>query len=400
MPYHALDFFAGAGGLSEGLREAGVNVIYANEIDQWAKETYKRNHPETVINCGDIRKLTRESISMELKGKPHTLEEIDIIVGGPPCQGFSIIGQRYIDDPRNRLFQEFLRIVKEVRPKSFIMENVFGLLSIDNGSIRDNIIRLFTEAGYIVTPPKILTAADYGVPQMRRRVFFIGIRGDLSAEPLHYPETTHVPKMEHGGSLLPSYVTVNEAISDLPSEVIESKGTNVVETVEYGCSPKSEFQRSMRAGSKSVYNHHTKRFMELRQKRVDCLGEGDTKACLPEHLQAGGHDNKYRRLASSKPAPTLTAHMSKDLSDFIHPRHNRSITVREAARLQSFPDTYVFVGSEFQQLKQIGNAVPPRLGAAVVKAVVDQLKTIEEQKAAITMELAINQKDMKINDDA
>lgn len=391
MPYKVLDFFAGAGGLSEGLRMAGMQVIYANEIDKWAKMTYEYNHPETIFHCGDITRLTVEMIDTDLRNKyGFGIEEIDVMAGGPPCQGFSIIGQRNIDDPRNRLFREFLRLVAQIQPKAFIMENVFGLLSMQNGKVKDEIVEAFTEAGYTMSEPKVLTASDFGVPQIRRRVFFLGIRKDLSLSPFLYPPATHAGKANllSKKGLLP-YVTVGDAISDLTEAIIESIGIDIGEDVLYHALAKNDYQRNMRGNCLSVYNHHTKRLLDTRMERISKLSEGATKISLPKELQAGGHENKYRRLSFSEPSPTLTAHMSKDLSDFIHPKFNRPITVREAARIQSFPDSYVFVGSEFQQLKQIGNAVPPLLGKAVAQCVIEQLddilSPIQRQQTVVNM---------------
>lgn len=378
MPYKVLDFFAGAGGLSEGLRLAGLEVVFANEIDKWAKITYERNHPDTIFHCCDIADVTPDTIYEDIhKAFDLELDDIDIMAGGPPCQGFSIIGQRNIDDPRNRLFREFLRLVEQIQPKAFIMENVFGLLSMQNGKVTEEIIEAFTAAGYIVAEPKVLTAADFGVPQIRKRVFFLGIRNDLSETPLHYPITTHANRAacNNQNGFIP-YITVGDALFDLPEAVVESTGIDADEPINYSSRPRNEYQQMIRGTGNMVYNHHTKRLLDTRMERITRLTEGATKITLPQEFQAGGHENKYRRLSSNEPSPTLTAHMSKDLSDFIHPRYNRPITVREAARIQSFPDHYVFVGSEFQQLKQIGNAVPPLLGAAVARAVVQQLDHI------------------------
>lgn len=382
MPYRVLDFFAGAGGLSEGLRIAGLDVIYANEIDKWAKMTYERNHPETIFRCCDIADVTPDSVYDDIhKVFNLELDDIDIMAGGPPCQGFSIIGQRNIDDPRNRLFREFLRLVQQIQPKAFIMENVFGLLSMQNGKVKDEIIEAFTTAGYNVAEPRVLTAADFGVPQIRKRVFFLGIRIDLSQMPLKYPVATHASRTvcNRQNGLTP-YITVGEALSDLPENVVESTGIDAGEPIDYCSRPRNSYQQMIRGTENAVYNHHTKRLLDTRMERITRLTEGAIKSALPQEFQAGGHENKYRRLSSNEPSPTLTAHMSKDLSDFIHPRYNRPITVREAARIQSFPDSYIFVGSEFQQLKQIGNAVPPLLGAAVARTVIQQLDDILDRQ--------------------
>jgi DNA (cytosine-5)-methyltransferase 1 len=242
-----------------------------------------------------------------------------------------------------------------------------------NGKVKDEIIEAFTEAGYVMSKPEVLTASDYGVPQIRRRVFFFGIKNELCSLPLSYPKATH---KANDKNKLSRYVTVGDAISDLPENIVESIGIEVGKAVSYIFPAKNNYQKQMRKNSKSVYNHHTKRLLDTRMERISKLDEGATKISLPKELQAGGHENKYRRLSFSLPSPTLTAHMSKDLSDFIHPKHNRPITVREAARIQSFPDSYIFVGSEFQQLKQIGNAVPPLLGKAVAECIIGQLDLI------------------------
>lgn len=379
MSYRVLDFFAGAGGLSEGMRMAGLHVVYANEIDRWAKLTYEQNHTETFFHCGDISMVTRETVDRDLRSRfDFSVDDIDIMAGGPPCQGFSIIGQRNIDDPRNRLFREFLRLVQAIQPKAFIMENVFGLLSMQDGKVKDEIVEAFTAVGYTMTTPAVLSACDFGVPQVRRRVFFLGIRCDLSDIPLIYPLPTHTGTANFLKHTLPGYVTVGDAISDLLEDVVESRGIDAGEAVGYREGEITPYQRLMRGDCQTVHNHHTKRFLDTRMERITNLREGATKVSLPIELQAGGHENKYRRLSYGVPSPTLTAHMSKDLSDFVHPRYNRPITVREAARIQSFPDSYIFVGSEFQQLKQIGNAVPPLLGMAVAQSVSNQLDQITQ----------------------
>lgn len=379
--YKAIDLFAGAGGLSEGLRMAGIDVVVANDIDPWAAKTHEFNHPETVFIQKDIQQLRENDLKEALASKGLTFSDIDIVVGGPPCQGFSIIGQRDPNDPRNRLFKEYVKVIQLIKPKVFIMENVFGLLSMEKGAVKDEILhslRTCIPESYVVAEPKVLLAADYGVPQLRRRVFFIGIRGDITSNCLEYPEPIHAPqktKLANGKELKP-YVTVAQAIGNLPEEVVESIRNEPAPPIPYLTTRKTEYQKFIQGKATEALSHHTKNLLETRLERINHLDEGDLQTVLPENLRAGGHENKYRRLHSKKPAPTLTAHMSKDLSDFIHYQYNRPITVREAARIQSFFDHYVFLGSEFQQLKQVGNAVPPLLGKAVVKAVIDQLDEI------------------------
>jgi DNA (cytosine-5)-methyltransferase 1 len=379
--FKAIDLFAGAGGLSEGLRMAGIDVVVANDIDPWAAKTHQFNHPDTAFIKKDIQQLREIDLKEALSSKGLTFSDIDIVTGGPPCQGFSIIGQRDPNDPRNRLFKEFVKVIQLVKPKAFIIENVFGLLSMEKGAVKGEILhslRTCINEGYIVAEPQVLLAADYGVPQLRRRVFFLGIRGDLTDKPLNYPARTHALYKTNllDGTELKPYVSVSQAIGNLPEEVVEGLRNEPALPIQYLTGRKTDYQKFIQGTAIEVFSHHTKNLLETRLKRINYLEEGDLQTVLPENLRAGGHENKYRRLHSKKPAPTLTAHMSKDLSDFIHYQYNRPITVREAARIQSFFDHYVFLGSEFQQLKQVGNAVPPLLGKAVADAMVNQLQEI------------------------
>ncbi|MFJ7858948.1 DNA cytosine methyltransferase [Peribacillus sp. NPDC097206] len=376
----AIDLFAGAGGLSEGLRMAGIDVVLANDIDAWAAKTHEENHPETIFIHKDIKEVRETELIKNLATKGLTVNDIDIVAGGPPCQGFSIIGQRDPDDPRNVLFKEFVNVIKLVKPKVFIMENVFGILSMEKGKVKDEIVHSLenaAEMGYVVTEPKVLLAAEYGVPQLRRRVFFLGIRKDISLEPLTYPTPTHALQKVTSPDekiIKKPYVTASQAIGNLPENVVESERSIPAPSLPYPSEKRTSYQKFIQGNATEIYSHHTKKLLGLRLQRINHLNEGDLQTVLPEELRAGGHENKYRRLHSKKPAPTLTAHMSKDLSDFIHYKYSRPITVREAARIQSFFDHYKFIGSEFQQLKQVGNAVPPLLGKAVGEAVLHQLK--------------------------
>ncbi|WP_435165142.1 DNA cytosine methyltransferase [Paenibacillus glycanilyticus] len=394
--FKAIDLFAGAGGLSEGLRMADIEVVVANEIDSWAAKTHEHNHPETKFIQKDIQELRKHDLIEALSEKGLKFSDIDIVVGGPPCQGFSIIGQRDPNDPRNRLFKEFVKVIQLVKPKAFIMENVLGILSMEDGNVKEEILnslRTCIDKGYIISEPEVLLAADYGVPQLRKRVFFLGIRGDLTDKPLRYPERTHMPIGKNDSFVkLKPYVSVEDAIGNLPEDVVESIRHNPSPVMSYPNKLKTEYQKYIQGKATVIKNHHTKKLLETRLLRISRLKEGELQTVLPDELRAGGHENKYRRLHSKKPAPTLTAHMSKDLSDFIHYEYGRSITVREAARLQSFPDHYEFLGSEFQQLKQVGNAVPPLLGKAVAQAVVKQLNFIllKQESIGALKEIAVS----------
>ena len=368
----AIDLFAGGGGFTEGLKLAGYDVVFANDISEQMRPTFEKNHPNAVFIADDINNLTLNRIEAELQGSTTNLRSIDLIVGGPPCQGFSRIGTKNSDDERNALVFAFAELVNTIQPRAFVMENVSGLLSAETGSgkIINHVLRILKVGGYSVTlPVQVLNAANYGVPQYRKRVFILGVRNDiahqLSGGQLRYPSPSHtVGKNDHtlfqNGQA--AFISVEEAISDLPFKAT-ARGTT---TLYPAFRMKSQYQVKMRHKAPPVvYNHHTKGIQDLRMRRIRALREGSNKTDLPPELQAGGLDVKYRRLRYSAPAPTLTAHIGKDLSDFIHPKYDRWITVREAARLQSFPDHYMFLGSESLQLKMIGNAVPPLVACAI-----------------------------------
>lgn len=357
---------------------AGFYVALACDHSPLVKETHERNHPETRFVLADVTQLTLERLRSELKQCPASpdLEDVDLVAGGPPCQGFSAMGPRDPQDERNALVFAFAELVIAIRPKVFILENVLGLLSArtGNGKILDQALRILQTGGYRVTlPVRALNAAHYGVPQFRQRVFVLGVRADLAiwlpGEIPRYPRRTHYPLVEVlNDPDLPRdgmrpYVTLAEAIGDLPANAMPWD-----EPVPYPhCPSLSDYELLMRRqGDELIYNHHTKGVQELRLRRIRALKEeGSNKTALPPELQSGGHPGKYRRLRYSEPCPTVTAHIGKDLSDFIHPWHDRWITGREAARVQSFCDRYRFYGSQSLQLRVIGNAVPPLLGAMV-----------------------------------
>lgn len=341
--------------MSFGLEQAGFAVLTAVELDPQAASTYAVNHPKVKLLTKDVREVVGQDLVTDRRRR------IDLVAGGPPCQGFSIKGQRRPNHPSNVLLGEFVRIVAEVRPRAVLVENVVGLTSMLGGYYFD---RLVTELerisptggpGYQVEY-EILNAVEHGVPQSRRRLFIIAVEpGRAWSWPS--PNT-------HAGDL-----TLRDAIGDLPADSAKPG-----ELAEYG-KPKhlSDYAKHLRNGQEVVLNHHTKRLEALRQRRLGALREGQNRTDLPQHLSAGGHETKYRRLRSTEPSPTVTAHMGKDLSDFIHPSLPRTLTVREAARIQGFPDVYEFLGSQASQFTQVGNAVPVplalRLGEELVKAV-------------------------------
>ena len=318
-----VDLFSGAGGLLRGFMDAGLTPEFSVEMWEPAVQTHRRNYPNVPLWDRDIRTIKNKEIQ-PYKGK------VDLIIGGPPCQGFSTIGKRLVKDPRNELVFEFIRFVKVIKPKVFLMENVRGLLSANNGLIKDAITAEFEKIGYNVTH-EFICAADYGVPQMRYRVLFLGVRKDLKTMPT-FPEKT-VTK-DH-------YVMVGDVIMDLVGQ--ENQFPNHV-----------------------PMNHN-----DIVKKRISLIkeGEGIPDDGLPEDVAKGSRsdytDNTiknfshvYRRLSRTKPATTMVpGHNAFPL----HPTEDRSLTVREAARIQTFPDDVIFEGTRQNQCIQVGNAVPVKL---------------------------------------
>ena len=360
-----IDLFSGCGGMSLGFKMAGFHSIFASDIDENAGNTFKRNFPDTPFLIADICQITKGDVDKITGGVIP-----DIIIGGPPCQGFSLANKRrntIKDDPRNKLFYQFVKFIDWYSPKAFVMENVKGLLSMQKGQVIKTIIEEFTNAGagYNVEY-KVLRASDFGVPQMRERVIVIGIRKDLDIRP-SYPRP------------IEGYVTVDDAISDLP--IIQSSEGSEIQS--YNCNPKNNYQRLMRKNSTHVYNHvamrHTPRLIE-RFKAIkpgqDLLDVWETHGAVKrgapgEKSEVKFHQNN-QRVFGDKPAPTIAASFQ---SNFIHPHLDRNFTAREGARLQSFPDDFVFEGMRtkmswekgLSQYQQIGNAVPVLLAYHIAK---------------------------------
>jgi DNA (cytosine-5)-methyltransferase 1 len=346
-PLRVLDIFAGAGGFSAGFaHEPGYDIVGAVENDETAARTFQVNHPETPILLADVRTLSGDAILDRVDGP------IDILLAGPPCQGFSIRGRRDPSHESTELLMECARLIGEIEPAAFVIENVPGLLSFRRGFIVDSLFRRLNTLRvgsnrYGVTM-ETLDAVGFGVPQHRKRVFIAGVLGEC----LDFPEAAT------------ARVSLGDAVGDLPEWT-----TGATEVVPLPNSyPLTQYQLARRRGAGGLYNHSAKRLLELRQARLSHLKQGEDRRALPDHLQSGGQEGKYRRLRSSRPAPTVVAHMAKDTSDFIHPYYERMLTVREAARLQSFDDRYRFVGSQYQQFRQVGNSVPPLLGQAFARA--------------------------------
>lgn len=375
----SIDLFSGCGGLTKGFSMVGIRSIFASDIDENAAKTFCRNFPDTPFLCKSITDIEKNEVDELLEGRVP-----DIIIGGPPCQGFSLANKRrnkIKDDPRNKLFYGFVKFINWYSPKAFVMENVKGLLSMQNGEVIKTIVEEFTNAGeygYNVAY-KVLVASDYGVPQNRERVILIGYRKDLNIQPQH-PEPYELDHL----------VTVDEAIGDLP-QIGAGQGTEVQ---EYPEEPLNEYQRLMRANSTYVLNHvamkHTPRLIarfEAIKPGQDLLDVWETHGALKRGAPSEKSTIKFhqnnQRLFGDRPAPTIAASFQ---SNFIHPHLNRNFTAREGARLQSFPDDFVFEGMRtkmswekgLSQYQQIGNAVPVLLAKAIAESIVKQLNTIKQ----------------------
>lgn len=363
-----IDLFSGVGGLSYGFaHDDNFEIIAANEILPNMAKAYSLNHPTAKVYTEDIKDFNAAKIEKDLNIKPS---EIDIIVGGPPCQAYSTVGKRLIDDPRGKLFQEYYRVLKEFNPKLFLFENVRGLLSMQGGELLKTIISLFESLGYKVQY-KLLNAADYGAPQIRERVVIIGSK--LKNE-FQYPGPTHYNRNEKTNLFnqkLKPYLTLEEAISDLP--FIKSNE----ESFEYSSEPQNDFQKFMRKNAPiKVMDHNSPKNNENIVKIMELLPDGGTPEDLPEELRpTSGFKNTYSRLWWKRPAPTITRNLSTPSSSrCIHPKAPRPLTTREGARIQCFPDDYQFFGSRGDRNLQIGNAVPTFLSTSIAKSILNAFK--------------------------
>ncbi len=342
-----VDLFAGCGGFSLGLKKAGFKVIAANELNLSASKTYEFNFPETKMFTSDIKDLNFIQIKELIGDKP-----LDLLTAGPPCQGFSMAGKRNHDDPRNQLFLHIVRAINELKPRVFVMENVKGLMSIDGGRAFSNIINEFKATDYHVNF-KVLNASDFGVPQTRERVFIVGSKNPIPPEEL-FPKRKRIQ------------VTIREAISDLAFLGINDRG------LKYRIPPRSSYQKMMRRKSKELFNHETPNHSRKIQERFSSVPIGKNGSDALKKV--GTNKHTYYKLNPKKPSRTMTTLPE----DFIHYSKNRIPTVREMARLQSFPDDFVFLGPrttggarrkvEVPQYTQVGNAVPPLLAEAIGKA--------------------------------
>jgi DNA (cytosine-5)-methyltransferase 1 len=324
-----IDLFSGAGGLSLGFDKAGFENVLAVEYDKNIAKTYTNNFPTHNMLVDDIKNISNEEFSSILDGT-----EVDVVIGGPPCQGFSMagkIGRTFVDDPRNKLFREFVRVVDLVSPKLFMMENVARMATHNHGKTITEVVQEFTKLGYKVQW-KVLQTRNYGIPQSRQRMIMIGTKDDT---------IFRYPKEEN------RIVTVKEAISDLPK---------------------------LRSGEKSsIPNHNAMNHSEQMLAKMSYIPDGGDRTAIPENIRPkSGDSRKYIRYSSTKPAVTVTG----DNRKIFHYDQNRALTARELARLQSFPDDFIFYGNSGSIQQQIGNAVPPRLAWKMANAIKESLRGI------------------------
>jgi DNA (cytosine-5)-methyltransferase 1 len=395
--YQVLDLFSGAGGMSEGFLQAGFSIPFASDKSEQVALTYKNRHNQlgyaVKYYCGDVSELSDSATLQSFLGE--SIAKIDVVCGGPPCQGFSLAGQRNPLDKRNKLVQSYIKILSQVKPKYFVMENVLGILSAEfiefkgktqtysNKKVTDVLISEFAEIGYPNVEIKLLDASDFGVPQKRQRVIFLGTRQDIKNK-LTHPLPKNTPK-----------VSAKEAIEDL-SNIEAGSSLN-----SYSAKPTSSFQTQSRSGrtknvqgltlnTKVLHNHQTSKHSSLVSERFAKVTAGENiKNML---LRINDEDAKRlatkkqncRRIVASEPSPTVLTLPD----DLIHYEKNRILTVREMARLQSFDDSFEFLGKrttggdrrklETPQYTLVGNAVPPLLAKAVAEEIMRNLITGEQ----------------------
>jgi DNA (cytosine-5)-methyltransferase 1 len=363
----AISLFSGAGGCSLGFKQASYDIRFAMDIDADAVDSYRRNFTGTPCEVADIREFSADTVLQRAQLEPG---ELDILLGGPPCQGFSSAGVKAGADPRNSLLRHYVRLLEGVRPKWFLMENVEGLLTNAGGTYVHDAVAAFLEAGYSVNVEKVY-AQGYGVPQRRKRVLIVGNR---LGHDFVFPE----PVTRFSGNIFrKGEITFSTAVGDLPPAA-ESSGLPVA----FPNPPQNELQAYLRGEARTVTDHYSPALSKIQRERVRSLRAGQTMKDLPEHLQhqsfrrrafrrvmdgtpvekRGGAPSGLKRLFANEPSLTITSAATRE---FVHPTEDRLLTLRECARLQTFPDWFEFAGSAASRIQQIGNAIPPMLARAV-----------------------------------
>lgn len=346
--YNVIDLFAGIGGLSYGFsKNKKFEIIMANEIEKDIAYGYQLNHPNVKVLNKDIKNIEESELLEILSGR-----KIDIVVGGPPCQSYSTLGKRELDD-RSQLFKEYCRLLRILDPKIFIFENVKGLISMSGGNLLKEIILEFKKLDYDVKY-EILNAMDYGVPQSRERIIIVGVKGKNNYK---YPKKTH-------GENLKPYVTLKNAIGDLDRIKSGQTSNKYIGEID------NEFLKFVR-DTENLTEHIVPKNNENMIKIMETLKEGQDKNDLPESIRPkSGYGNTYAKLWWNKPSTTITRNFSTPSSSrCIHPIDSRPLSTREGARLQSFPDSYIFYGNSSLKKLEIGNAVPPLLSLKLVEEI-------------------------------
>lgn len=352
--YTVVDLFSGAGGLSKGFLDAGFNVVLGVDHEDMALKTFKANHGSAETLNLDL--FNHENLNYITDFLNQRNIKLDVLVGGPPCQGYSLAGPRDATDGRNSLYEAMVKLATLTKPKVVVLENVPGLLTLYEGKGAKRILNDFSELGYKMSA-EILYAPNYGIPQIRKRVVFVGLLD--SDKQFSYP-TPILDKKD--------YITCEDAISDLPS----LENDMGAECVPYQTEPVTEYQKLMCKDSDGIYNHLGTQHSEKTITLISLVPEGKNYKSLPEpYCNQFKYNEALTRYHSKKPSLTInTGHRSH-----FHYKWNRIPTVRESARLQSFPDNFIFYGNKSQQYRQVGNAVPPLLGYAIAKEVEKYLNT-------------------------
>lgn len=355
-----IDLFSGCGGLSLGFLKAGYEIVKAVEFDKEIANSYKMNHPEIEMIVDDIRNVDNENVFKK--------NMADVIIGGPPCQGFSMAGARiregFIEDPRNYLFKSYFNIVKCVKPKAFVFENVKGILTMEKGKIFKQILEIFSnkellDGDFYRLYYRVVKASDYGIPQERERVIIIGLKNTEKDVESIWAQTKIQVQKE-----FPTFfdnVTIRDAIGNLPNETEDG--------LIYNPHPMTTYQQFLASNGTTLTNHNATKHSDLAICRMKRVGNGENFKVLHEDIKSV-HSGSYGRLCWNEHAQTITTRFDTPSGGrFTHPDKNRTITPREAARIQSFPDDFVFLGNRTSICKQIGNAVPPKLAFFLSKVI-------------------------------
>ena len=363
------DLFAGAGGISEGFIKAGFEIGFAIDFEKVCCNTYQANHLDTYVKQGDICKIDPQKL---LDDASLSKDDITLIVGGAPCQGFSTLGNKNEENPKNNLFKEYMKFVKHIIPEFIIFENVTGFYKLYGGKAMKAVVKGFSDLEYSVEY-NVLNALNYGVPQRRERTLIIAYKEGYEFE---WPKQTHdiVKKIDNWEGNIKTPITLEKALSDLP---LIKAGT---ESSEYASEPNCDYQKDRRINSKTLTYHRAPSHGESLLETIGHVPEGGTIMNVPERLRPNKYfKNSYARLWWDRPSTTVTRNFGTPSSArCIHPLIDRGLTTREGARIQSFDDDYIFLGSWASKNLQIGNAVPPLLAKVIADSVMDSL--INNQK--------------------